>query len=238
MRYFEHLALSLGQRMQVDEVPAEVQELASTFNSMLDRPSDSFERLSQEIARLIGRLLFLARAEQPARQISRDTLNIAKELGLVSDFYEATAAEKDVRLSVNVPDEIIFVLDRTLFQRAIGKRGAERNYNTEQGGGGEDLSKERNGSVAGSCTGHGTGISEEHLPRILDRFYRADESRGRDCGGTGLRLAIVEDHQTSWWRCHHFQQSRSGNNHHTPVLPGTVTRKYRPGEPGLLPVHQ
>ena len=52
--------------------------------------------------------------------------------------------------------------------------------------------EEKEGMAHLSVTDEGIGISPEALPHIFDRFFRADESRTRQTGGSGLGLSIAK----------------------------------------------
>ncbi|NOT07843.1 MAG: PAS domain-containing protein [Gemmatimonadales bacterium] len=100
-------------------------------------------------------------------------------------------ARREFRVSVNPGAESLYADPEALRQVLANLYDNAWRYTPEDGvivaaavpeGGGVRLSVQDNGS----------GIPGEHLPRIFERFYRADPSRSRAEGGTGLGLAIVK----------------------------------------------
>jgi two-component system heavy metal sensor histidine kinase CusS len=144
------------------------------------------------LSRLIDSLLFLARAEHPEAEIRREDLDLQHELKALAEFYEPAAAERGVRLDVRVPDQLKARLDRALFQRAIGNLVENSLRYTPPGGCVTIKAGTRSDRLLLSISDDGKGISEEHLKRVFDRFYRVDVARTGDGSQSGLGLAIVQ----------------------------------------------
>jgi two-component system heavy metal sensor histidine kinase CusS len=143
------------------------------------------------LTRLIDRLLFLARAENPETQINREPCDVGQELATVCAFYEVTAAEAGVRLGVVKAAKVQADLDRPLFQRAVGNLVANALAHTPAGGTITLTVADDATSIRVEVSDTGCGIPAVHLARLFDRFYRADYARSAKNGNVGLGLAIV-----------------------------------------------
>ncbi len=117
---------------------------------------------------------------------------------LVKDVYEELsmkANEKNIKLifkrgtelhiSVNADKDKIKQVVVNIVENAIKYCGNDCTIST-----GCYVMDE--GHVYIEISDNGPGISEEHLPRIFERFYRADRNKSREIGGTGLGLSIVK----------------------------------------------
>jgi two-component system heavy metal sensor histidine kinase CusS len=144
------------------------------------------------LGQLIDRLLFLARAERQEAMLKLETIDLGGEMEKVRDFYEAGAAEKGVALNIAFEPGLQVKLDKTLLQSALGNLIQNAIAHTPRGGSVTLSGARANGHMKLEVADTGRGISPDHLPFVLDRFYRADEARGRQGGNLGLGLAIVK----------------------------------------------
>jgi two-component system heavy metal sensor histidine kinase CusS len=148
---------------------------------------------AEQLAGLIERLLFLARADDPRTVLVPETFDIASELAAMREFYEPAAAEAGIELAVSAPPRLACRLDRTLFQRALGNLLTNALTHTPAGGRVVVSASPGPEGLVVSVSDTGCGIAQEHLPRLFDRFYRPDPARSSGQGvGVGLGLAIVK----------------------------------------------
>lgn len=184
------------------ELKTPVAVLKSTLQSLLQRPRTSeeyragLEEALDDMARLeklLHSMLRLARAEQWAAgslrrdlspvdvgftcQVAIERLHaVAQQRGVRIDF----TANSSLRLSAD-PDDLELVWSN-LLENAI-------RFSPD----GETVRMSVHSNNGHGCievADHGPGIPASELPRIFERFHRADTSRARDTGGYGLGLAI------------------------------------------------
>ncbi len=156
------------------------------------------------MARLVEDLLSLSRIELNEHIPPQGRVALAPLLQHLADALELRAGERNMRIRLSVPsdlpevqgdrDELAQVF-QNLLDNAIKYGRADTEINVEA------AIRDRAPSAAGraglariavAVRDQGEGIAREHLPRLTERFYRADTLRSREMGGTGLGLAIVK----------------------------------------------
>lgn len=157
---------------------------ADEYRDVIESTVAECERLS----RVIDSLLFLARAEAAERQITRSDFDGSAAIAKIVSFYEAIAEERHVAISASGGGTIH--ADPLLFGRAVSNLVDNALRFTPPGGKIQIALRSRTDGAEVSVTDDGAGIASEHLPRVFDRFYRADRSRSSE--GTGLGLALLK----------------------------------------------
>ena len=148
---------------------------------------------ARRMQRLVDDLLDLSRIEggrwQPART-RVDMRSVALESwAQVAGRPAAQAIAFDVQVE---PGAETVCADLDAVRQVLTNLMENSLRHTPAGGTIVCSSRRETDGVAVAIRDSGAGITREHLPRIFERFYRADASRSRDEGGTGLGLAIVK----------------------------------------------
>lgn len=148
---------------------------------------------TQRMQRIVDELLDLSRIESGHWSPRPRPVAIAEVAAEVFARLASTAKKKSISLDATVdPAAGVIHADRTAVEQILVNLVENALRHTgENGRITVHTSRTANG-VAISVSDTGAGISPEHLPRIFERFFRADSGRSRDTGGTGLGLAIVK----------------------------------------------
>jgi signal transduction histidine kinase len=147
---------------------------------------------THRMQRIVDDLLDLSRIESGTWIPNVEDVNM--ELIAADAFANArdAAAAKGVRLETDIAaDARIVRADATAIRQIAGNLVDNAVRHTPSGSVTVFARRVPSGALELGVRDTGTGISAEHLPRIFERFYRADTARSRDHGGTGLGLAIV-----------------------------------------------
>jgi two-component system phosphate regulon sensor histidine kinase PhoR len=177
--------------------------LRGYIETLLDEPETSgeelrrilliMERHSKRLRQLVDDLLSLAQLESSHANLKLSIVRVADLFNNVIRDWKEKLAAKNLKVAIDLPEE-------TLTLRADGTRLEEVLHNlldnamkfSHENGQIQLRATRRGSDIVLSVADNGLGISKEHLPRIFERFYRADKARSRELGGTGLGLAIVK----------------------------------------------
>lgn len=177
--------------------------LRGYIETMLDDPKMSrgettrilevMEQHSKRLGLLANDLLTLAKLESGASSIQLTEIDLRRFLSdLVRDWGKKFGT-KNLKPIVDVSDDSSTVRADEERLREVFDNLLDNAVKYSGDGGAVRLAGERrNGEMILTVSDTGAGIGQEDLPRIFERFYRADKARSREFGGTGLGLSIVK----------------------------------------------
>jgi two-component system sensor histidine kinase BaeS len=143
------------------------------------------------LQRVIDDLQDLADADAGTLRLHREPLRCDELLDQVAAAYRVAADAAGVTLRTEAHGAPWLDADPVRMRQALGNLVSNALRHTPAGGS-VTLSARRDGDdVVLRVTDTGTGIAADDLPHVFDRFWRAEKSRSRRTGGSGLGLPIV-----------------------------------------------
>ncbi|MFQ6552231.1 ATP-binding protein [Aestuariibius insulae] len=158
------------------------------------------EKEASRMSRLVEDLLSLSRVEQDERLRPTETVDLCSVVRSSAAALEPVARARDSTINMLLPDEQMMIPGDTdqlrqvftnLIENAV-KYGKDCGHVTVRLSVSDEESVLLGPGVRVDVIDDGEGIPSFHIPRLTERFYRADSHRSRALGGTGLGLAIVK----------------------------------------------
>ena len=154
---------------------------------------DIIRRNAQRMSRLTEDLLALARVESGEDPLEQAPIFAGELLRDAQVSFNELAKARGISIEISKTPEVQVFADRDAVHQVFANlidnalKYAPGNKNILIG-----AQETQPGNLEFFVKDFGPGIPSEHLPRLFERFYRADKGRSREAGGTGLGLAIVK----------------------------------------------
>ncbi|MFH0996490.1 MAG: ATP-binding protein [Pseudomonadota bacterium] len=152
------------------------------------------EKHTNRLNAIIDDLMKLSLIEQKTdkKEILLENRPLLPILQSARQVCQSMADEKAIQILLSCEETLSIHLNAALIEQAFVNLLDNAVKYSGTGGSIEIEVQQIDAEVAILFRDHGIGIASEHLPRLFERFYRADPSRSRKLGGTGLGLAIVK----------------------------------------------
>jgi two-component system OmpR family sensor kinase/two-component system sensor histidine kinase BaeS len=219
-RSFNHMAVSLEQaeaqrRNMVADIAHELRTPLTVVQGGLEAMLDGvYEKSPENIAsihqqttllgRLVADLRDLALVEAGQLRLNLKAVDLEILVTQANEGLQGQAQDKSVTLQLDTQDELPRIRgDEQRLQQVLFNLLSNALRHTPPGGSITTRVEHKNDKVVVSVQDTGSGISPEDLHHVFERFYRADRSRARSTGGSGLGLTIakriVEAHGGQIW---------------------------------------
>ena len=151
------------------------------------------QKHSRRLEALIADLLSISELESQQARLNLAPVALRPTVEAVLEELRQRAADKKMTVALEIPDHLSTVRadSQRIHQVLLNLLDNAVKY-TSSGGRVTVTARETGADVEVCVADNGPGIAPEHLPRIFERFYRADKARSRELGGTGLGLSIVK----------------------------------------------
>ncbi|MFE0629272.1 sensor histidine kinase [Streptomyces sp. NPDC058864] len=144
---------------------------------------------------IVDDLQDLAAADAGALRLHKVPCDVGELLRQVATAHGGRADHAGVVLSVDDVSACVgsVVADPVRLRQAVANLVSNAVRHTPPGGTVTVMARRDDETVVIAVADTGAGIRPEDLPRVFDRFWRAEKSRSRSTGGSGLGLAIVRN---------------------------------------------
>jgi two-component system phosphate regulon sensor histidine kinase PhoR len=157
-----------------------------------ERFADIIIRNSGRLQNLIEDLLELSRLESNEFRLKNERIDLTSHAAIVMSLFRERAERKNIQLVTDVPSGFAVETDQRALEQVLSNLVDNAVKYCTPGATVKLRASNGDGMIRLTVEDTGPGISEAHLPRLFERFYRVDAGRSRDVGGTGLGLSIVK----------------------------------------------